>query len=182
MTQNGSQRVLYLVVCAAPPARAIGELADLIQKLGWTVCIVATPQAMSWIDEHALEEQTGFPVRSTFRRPDDSDSLPTASAVAVVPATFNTINKWAAGISDTFALGVLNEALGLDLPVIVAPYAKPPLAAHGAFRRSLEFLRDSGATLTRTEAIRPAQPDEPFRWLEVTQLLPSLAPDDYRLP
>jgi flavoprotein len=34
----------------------------------------------------------------------------------VAPATFNTINKWAQGISDTLALGLLNEATGLGLP------------------------------------------------------------------
>ena len=28
-------------------------------------------------------------------------------AVFVAPATYNTINKWAQGISDTYALGVL---------------------------------------------------------------------------
>ena len=163
--------VLYLVVCAAPPARAIGELVDLLQQIGWTVCVIATPQAVSWIDAQVLAEQTSYPVRSTHRHPDDPDVLPPANAVAVVPATFNTINKWAAGISDTFALGILNETLGLGIPVIVAPYAKPPLAAHGAFRRNLEFLRDSGATLTPTEAIRPSRPDEPFRWSAVLPLL-----------
>ena len=133
--------------------------------------MIATPQAVSWIDMQGLAEQTGYPVRATHRKPDDPDSLPDADAVAVVPASFNTINKWAAGISDTFALGVLNEALGLGLPVVVAPYAKPPLAAHGAFRRSLEFLRDSGAMLTATDAIRPSHPDQPFRWSEVLPLL-----------
>lgn len=165
-------RVLYLVVCAAPPARAIDELVDQLQQTGWTVYLIATPQAMSWIDPQRLTEQTGHPVRSTYRKPDDPDTLPAADAIAVVPATFNTINKWAAGISDTFALGILNEALGLGLPVIVAPYAKPPLAAHGAFQRSLEFLRDSGATLTPTEAIRPNRPDQPFQWSAVLSLLP----------
>jgi phosphopantothenoylcysteine synthetase/decarboxylase len=40
--------------------------------------------------------------------------LPRADAVAIAPATFNTINKWVAGISDTFALGLLNEAIGLS--------------------------------------------------------------------
>jgi phosphopantothenoylcysteine decarboxylase len=168
---QGHSRVLYLVVCAAPPAQVIGELVDLLQRQGWNVCVIPTPHATSWIDTPAVTDQTGYPVRSTHRNPDDPDALPAADAVAVVPATFNTINKWAAGISDTFALGILNEALGLGLPVVVAPYAKPPLAAHGAFRRSLEFLRDSGATLTATEAIRPSDPDQPFRWSEVLRLL-----------
>jgi hypothetical protein len=35
--------------------------------------------------------------------------LPPADAIAVAPATYNTINKWAAGISDTLALGILCE-------------------------------------------------------------------------
>ncbi len=165
-------QVLYLVVCAAPPARRIGELVELTQRLGWTVCIIATPQAAEWVDVDGLAHQTGYPVRSTYKHPDDPDVLPPADAIAVAPATFNTINKWAAGISDTFALGILNEALGLGLPIVVSPYAKPPLAAHAAFARSLQFLRDSGVTLTATEAIRPDRPDEPFRWSAVTHALP----------
>jgi flavoprotein len=30
--------------------------------------------------------------------PDEPDELPAADAVVVAPATFNTVNKWAAGI------------------------------------------------------------------------------------
>ena len=168
-----SGRVLYLVVCAAPPARSIGELVELLQRLGWTVCVIATPQAVSWVDVDALAHQTGYPVRSTYRLPDDPDVLPPADAIVVAPATFNTINKWAAGISDTFALGILNETLGLGLPIVVAPYAKPPLAAHAAFIRNLQFLRHSGATLTATEAIRPQESDGPFRWSVITDALPA---------
>jgi transcriptional regulator with XRE-family HTH domain len=37
--------------------------------------------------------------------PDEPDELPAADAVVVAPATFNTVNKWAAGITDTFAAG-----------------------------------------------------------------------------
>jgi phosphopantothenoylcysteine synthetase/decarboxylase len=165
-------RVLYLVVCAAPPARSIGELVELTQQQGWTVCVIATPQAASWIDTRNLAAQTGYPVRSDYKHPDDPDVLPKADAIAVVPATFNTINKWAAGISDTLALGILNEALGLGLPVVVAPYVKSTLAAHPAFARSLGFLRDSGAILTPTEAIRPPDEDGPFLWSVVTEALP----------
>ncbi|WP_425566034.1 hypothetical protein [Polymorphospora rubra] len=40
--------------------------------------------------------------------------------MAVVPATFNTINQSCAGVNDTFALNVLNEALGSRLPIIIA--------------------------------------------------------------
>jgi phosphopantothenoylcysteine synthetase/decarboxylase len=83
--------------------------------------------------------------------------LPVADALVVAPATFNTINKWAAGMSDTFALGILNEALGLILPIVASPYAKPALAAHPAFARSLATLSEAGVHLTATEVLRPAK-------------------------
>jgi phosphopantothenoylcysteine synthetase/decarboxylase len=72
----------------------------------------------------------------------------------VVPATFNTVNKWAAGISDTFALGILNEAIGIALPITVLPYAKPSLAAHPAFSASLEKLARWGVQVLPNAVIR----------------------------
>lgn len=147
-------RVLYLVVCAAPPALRIGELITLLHNQGWTVCVIATPRAAGWLDSEALARQTGFPVRSDYKRPGDPDALPRADAVAVMPATFNTVNKWAAGISDTFALGILNEAIGLSLPVIAVPYAKSALAAHPAFAESLAKLERWGVQVLPNEVIR----------------------------
>jgi len=174
-SQPTNRPVLYLVVCAAPPARRISDLIDLVQRLGWAVCVIPTPQAASWLDVDDLGRQTGYPVRSDQRRPDEPGELPQAQAIVVAPATFNTINKWAAGISDTFALGILNEAFGLDLPIVVSPYAKATLAAHPTFSRNLTFLLDSGVALTRTEAIRPQEQDGPFQWAAITDMLPLVA-------
>lgn len=169
-------RVLYLVVCAAPPAAAIGELVALLQENGWTVCVIATPRAIEWVDAPELAAQTGYPVRHDYKPPSDPDSLPRADAIAVVPATFNTINKWVGGISDTFALGMLNEAIGLKLPIVVAPYAKPTLAAHPAYQQSLETLSQWGVTVLPNEVIRfhpgMRQPDgHSFGWLYVLNAL-----------
>ncbi len=38
--------------------------------------------------------------------------MPKADAMLVMPATFNTINKWAQGIGDTLVTSILCEALG----------------------------------------------------------------------
>lgn len=149
-----SSRVLYLVVCAAPPAQHIGELTTLLMDEGWSVCVIPTPQAAGWIDAAALAEQTGYPVRHDYRQPGDSKSLPPADAIVVAPATFNTINKWAVGISDNYALGVLNEAIGLGLPIVAAPYAKSSLAAHPAFQDSQAKLTTCGVYLAPNEIIR----------------------------
>lgn len=165
-------RVLYLVVCAAPPARRVGELVDLLQRDGWAVCVIPTPAAATWLDTAQLGRRTGHPVRFQPRHPDESDPLPPASAMVVAPATFNTINKWAGGVSDTFALGILNELLGLAVPILVSPYAKPALTSHPAFGRSLRLLRGSGVHLTAVDALRPVGDGAGrFRWSAVTEPL-----------
>jgi phosphopantothenoylcysteine decarboxylase len=154
MSEDQPRPLLYLVVCAAPPARHIDELVELLHQAGWHICVILTPHAASWIDCQVLAQQTGYPIRHDHRLPSDPDSLPRADAIAVVPATFNTINKWAAGISDTFALGILNEAIGLKLPITIVPYAKPSLAAHPEFDRNLEKLTEWGVNVLPNEVIR----------------------------
>lgn len=64
--------------------------------------------------------------------------------MVVAPATFNTVNKWAAGIADTLALGTLCEAAGLGVPIAVLPCVGTALAAHPAYRDSLERLAAMG--------------------------------------
>ncbi|HEY6424380.1 MAG TPA: flavoprotein [Pseudonocardiaceae bacterium] len=154
MSEMRLKPVLYLIVCAAPPAQRIDELVELLQQAAWNVCVIPTPRVVSWLDCRALAQQTGYPVRHDYKQPGDPDVLPRADAIAVAPATFNTINKWSAGISDTFALGILNEAFGLKLPTIVAPYVKPSLAAHPKFSGNLEKLSTWGVHVLPNEAIR----------------------------
>jgi phosphopantothenoylcysteine synthetase/decarboxylase len=168
---KSTRRVIYLVVCAAPPAQAVDDLVQVLQEQSWAVCVIATPRAASWIDNAALEKQTGYPVRHDYKQPEDPDSLPPADAIAVVPATFNTINKWVAGISDTFALGLLNEAAGLKVPVIVAPYAKPSLAAHPAFSRNMRTLSEWGVIVLPNEIIRVKPARNVFDWHPVMEAL-----------
>lgn len=166
-----SGTVLYLITCAAPPVRHIGEMVELAHQDGWTVAVLATPRAATWIDTDAIAALTSYPVRSDYKDPDDADVLPRADAIAVVPATFNTINKWAAGISDTLALGILNEALGLRLPIVVAPYAKPTLTSHPAYDRNIDTLQRCGVRLLDPQAIRPTNEGGPFRWQLVLEAL-----------
>lgn len=149
MSQRG---VLALVVCAAPPVLRIGELIELLQEDGWTVCLTATPIAATWIDREALARQTGYPVRVEWRMPGDPEPHPPATAVAVVSATFNVINKWAQGINDTLALGILNETLGAGIPVYAFPNVKAQLANHTSYDRNLRLLRDAGVIATTLTA------------------------------
>ena len=138
------ERVLYVVTCATPAARHVGTLVDLAQRVGWTVCVIATPSATRFIDGAALGMQTGYPVRSEYKQPGTPDVLPAAAAIIVGGASFNTINKWAAGISDTLALGLLTEGIGLGLPLVALPFLNAAQAAHPAFNRSVQELRQAG--------------------------------------
>ncbi|MFE0154159.1 flavoprotein [Nonomuraea sp. NPDC059007] len=136
-------KVLYIIVCAAGPAAQVGRLVTLAQDDGWTVQLIATPPALGFIDTAALEKQTGRPVRSEYRKPHEPKS-PRADAIIVAPATYNTINKFAQGIADTYALGVLSEAPGLGIPVVILPFVNSALAGRIAFHRAVETLRAEG--------------------------------------
>jgi hypothetical protein len=136
--------VLYVVTCAAPPALDVGILIDLAQQDGWDVCLIATPRAFQWIDVPGLSERTGHPVRYDYKLPGEPDVLPEPDAIVVAPATFNTLNKWAAGIADTLALGLLCEAIGKGLAVVVLPYLNAAQAEHPALAESIDRLRRCG--------------------------------------
>jgi phosphopantothenoylcysteine synthetase/decarboxylase len=153
LTDTHESRVLYVIVCAAGPAADVGKLVEVAQQRGWDVQIVATPAALDFVDVPALEAQTGRDVRSHYRKPSDPRP-PRADSIIVAPATYNTINKWAAGISDTYALGLLAEALGLGIPTVALPFVDSALAGRLPFRRSVDELRSEGARIlldTRTD-------------------------------
>ncbi|HEX7658801.1 MAG TPA: flavoprotein [Pseudonocardiaceae bacterium] len=159
-------RVLYIISCATPAARDVGKLVSLAQEQGWTVCVIATPQALKFLDVAALEQQTGYPVRSEYKQPGTPDILPAADAMILGGGSFNTINKWALGISDTLALGLLNEAVGLDIPLVALPFLNSAQAAHPAFYRSVQELRDMGvAVLINDGNYAPSPPHHGFEYL-----------------
>lgn len=150
MTASGtsSDRVLYVIACGGRPASDLPDFVTWAQAQHWDVCVITTPAGTKFVDRTRLAHLTGHPVRDDYKQPDEPDVLPfPPHAFAVAPATFNTINKWASGISDTLALGLLNEALAACQPIIAVPNPNQTLARHPAFLRSIEFLRDNGVTV-----------------------------------
>lgn len=145
MTEQAGKPFLYVVVCAAGIAADVGELIRAAQERDWEVGVIATPVTMNgFFDTAAVEAQTGRPIRSAWRTPGDPRPFPPPDAVVVAPATFNTINKWAAGLADTLAVATLCESYGLGVPVAVLPCVADALAAHPAYQDSLVRLRGMG--------------------------------------
>lgn len=145
-TSPGLRGVLYIITCGASSATLVPDLVMQAQTQRWKVCVITTPQGKKFIDIPLLEKLTGYPVRSEYKRPEEPDVLPRADAIIVFPATFNTTNKWALGISDTLALGILCEYTGLKMPIVTVPCFRigGGLDGHPAFFRSLQMLRDYG--------------------------------------
>lgn len=164
---------IYVVASAAPPVLRIAEFIGELTKRQWQVCVIATPTAASWIDLSELTATTGCLTRAELRGPYERDSLPRADVVAAVPLTFNTLNKWAAGISDTFALGILNEMLGADAPIIAAPCIKPVLQQHPAYPASLHRLTEAGVTMLDPDEITTRADDglATFQWSHILRAI-----------
>lgn len=146
-------RVVYVIATAAPPVCDLSRLLTLLRDRGWSPWPVLTPTAATWVDLDELAEAAGSPVRVEPRLPGEEDPLPQADAVLAAPLSFNTINKWAAGISDTLALGLLNELLGADVPIVGAPCVKPPLRQHPAYTASIKLLDHCDVTFLDPDEI-----------------------------
>ena len=146
MPSFGSEtgNVLYLIVCGAPPAADTARTVKEKQAEGWDVCVIATPHGAQWFDLNQVQELTGHEVRQQFRAPTAPEFGPRADAILLAPATFNTLNKWALGINDTLALGLLNEAIGRDVPIEVRPVVNDALASHPSYEMSLKMLAAAG--------------------------------------
>lgn len=141
-----THRVLYLLGSAAPPVLHVAGVIQQAQAAGWDVCLGLTPTAARWLDEQlpALEELTGHPVRSQYKLPQEPDVWPPAHAAVLAPATFNTINHWALGITDKFIVGFVAEAIGKGIPLVTMPCVNAAYVQHRQFERSIESLRAMG--------------------------------------
>jgi hypothetical protein len=139
-------RVLYLLGSAAPPVLSFPAVVGEAQSRGWDVVVGLTPTAALWLEPElpGLEEVTGRPVKSRFRRPGEPDLLPPADAVLVAPATLNTINSIALGITPSWVAGFAAEAIGRRIPMTVMPCTNQALTAHPQMGLSVETLREAG--------------------------------------
>ena len=187
MRTESAPGVLYVLVCGSPMARDVGVLVQLAQTDGWEVCVITTPDGRKFVDVPALQAQTGHPVRSHYKNPGDVDVLPPANAMIVAPATVNTVNKWAAGITDTLVLGLLIEGYGYGIPTAVVPYTNRVMALHPALHESLAKLRDWGVHVLYGDDVcqlgAPGQTDRyraQFPWRRALQAVSNPIPVNSR--
>jgi phosphopantothenoylcysteine synthetase/decarboxylase len=145
--------VVYVIAFSAPPVLHLQDFIALLSDDGWDPYVVLSPTAATWVDIEFVSSVSGHPVRVEPRTPAEQDPLPLAAAIVAAPLTFNSLNKWAAGISDTLALGLLNEAIGLGLPITAALCVKSELQRHPAYRTSLHILERAGVAVLEPASV-----------------------------
>lgn len=111
----------------------------------WDVYVGTTPAGWGFVNPAQLADVTGHPVRRDYSG--RVGGWPPADAIVVVPATINTIDKFAAGIADCWALSVLIESMGHDVPIVFAPNVNPALGRHPRFRDNIDELRSWGVSV-----------------------------------
>jgi phosphopantothenoylcysteine synthetase/decarboxylase len=151
---------LALVVCGAPLSARAAEIARHLAGSGRPVRVVATRDAMTWVDDAAVERVTGSRALVGQRRPGEPQRLTDPAHVLVCPATFNTLNKLAAGIADSYAHSFLAEHLASGTPMTVVPMVSTRLWPHPAREATVRTLTAAGVTFldARTGRTGPPEP------------------------
>ncbi|MCC9154923.1 flavoprotein [Streptomyces parvulus] len=155
--------VLYLFGSAAPPVADVAGVITEAQRRGFDVCLGLTPTAARWLAPQLteLERLTGHPVRSEYKMPGTPDVWPKADVIAVAPATFNTVNSWALGLTHDFVVGVVAEGIGKRIPTVTMPCVNAAYVQHRQFERSISELRLMGVrVLYGEDGFQPNQPGQ----------------------
>jgi phosphopantothenoylcysteine synthetase/decarboxylase len=146
-TTTRPRPLLHLVVGAGQPARDVPDFIPAARSSGWDVCVVTVPGSRRCFDLNGVQRATAHPVLGGRALAGYAGPLPTARAVLVAPATFDLLNKLAAGIADTLALDLLAQAIGAGVPVVVVPWVRRSLSRHPAYMQTLSTLSGWGLTM-----------------------------------
>jgi phosphopantothenoylcysteine synthetase/decarboxylase len=149
---------LVLVVCGAPLAARAPDVARSLGDIGWAVSVVGTPASRAWLDEDAVAAVTGEHPHFDQRDADEPRRGPRPSAVVVCPMTMNSGSKLATGIMDTYAAGVMCEALATGTPITAVLMISNRLWGHPAWAGHVSALRSAGVRFADARSGREEQP------------------------
>ena len=136
---------MRIVVCAAGPTGDVGTLIEAVHEQSWTATVIATSSARGFLDIPSVEKLPGAPVRSSYELPERGQRvLPPVDALVIAPATYNTVNKLALGIADTYVLSSVAELIGRGVPTVVVPFVNAALASRAPFAQAVTGLRAEG--------------------------------------
>ena len=149
--------VLYAIVCGSPASRDVGILVGLAQEAGWDACVVASPDALKFLDIPRLAAHTGHPVRHHYKFPGEPDLLPAADAM-IVARLFNArvVLHYHSGEADDHLAhwgARVHPWLRLAHEIVVpSEYLRQAFARHGYATRVIPNIVDVTAFRYRDRA------------------------------
>lgn len=141
-----------IVLCISGSIAAVEsvKLARELIRHGGEVFPVMTPAATRIVHPDALRFACGVePVLSLSGNVEHITLLGDSSRtlVLVAPATADIISKVALGIADDAATTTCLNALGLGVPIVMAPAMGKPMLNNPFLARNMESLRREGVTI-----------------------------------
>ncbi len=146
MSENKKHRI-GLGVCGGIAAYKAIEVLRLLQKSGCEVRVAMTKHATEFIQPLTFRALTDDYVLVDDYAPENPDPIAhinfsqTIDLFLIVPATANTIAKFANGIADDF---LSSTYLASHAPVLIAPAMNTTMWEHSATQRNIERLKSDG--------------------------------------
>ncbi len=146
MSENKKHRI-GLGVCGGIAAYKAIEVLRLLQKSGCEVRVAMTKHATEFIQPLTFRALTDNYVLVDDYAPENPDPIAhinfsqTIDLLLIVPATANTIAKFANGIADDF---LSSTYLASQAPVLIAPAMNSTMWEHPATQRNVERLKSDG--------------------------------------
>ena len=141
-------KTVYIVMTGAKKCSIIPELVREFICEGASTYTLFTDMARRIVNMKDFEIP-GNKTSLDYSR--NGEELPLEDIVLVVPATFNSINKSAQGIADSYPMTIIASAIGKRKKVIFAPAMNRSLWEHPITQRSLETLQQWGCQIVWPE-------------------------------
>lgn len=141
-------KVAYIIMTGAKKGCIVPELVREFVSEGANIYTFFTDMARK-ITNIKDFEIPGNKISLDYSK--NGEELPLEDIVLVVPATFNTINKVAQGIADSYSTNIIASAIGKKKKVIFAPAMNRSLWEHPITLRSLETLQQWGCQVVWPE-------------------------------
>lgn len=147
MTEDLSKPTIIMGVTGGIAAAKSTLLASRLNKAGFDVRVIMTPNATKFVSELTFRSLTGNKVvTDMFEEPEEWDirhvSLAKKARLAVIcPATANFIGKAANGIADDM---LTTTIMALSCPVVVAPAMNDAMWANDVVQANVLKLKDMG--------------------------------------
>ncbi|MCB0366542.1 MAG: bifunctional phosphopantothenoylcysteine decarboxylase/phosphopantothenate--cysteine ligase CoaBC [Bdellovibrionaceae bacterium] len=153
MSQQTSKNILFQITGSIAAYKACGVISQLVQQ-GHQVQVVTSSGARQFIGDATLEGLTGRPVATdifaTGEMMGHIDWARWADVFVLCPATANTLNRLANGLSDDL-IGSVFLAQNFSKPYLIFPAMNSSMLVHPATRSSLETLEHWGAQVFPTD-------------------------------